>query len=88
MPTTFFSANPVVFNARYAITSSGLVTMMMMEFGAYAATFSETDLIIFALVFSRSSRDIPGRLAIPAVMTTMSESTIHEKSVQPRSSTS
>jgi hypothetical protein len=48
--------------------------MMMMASGDVRAIFSETCRTIPAFVFSRSSRDMPGLRAMPAVMMTMSES--------------
>ena len=47
---------------------------MMMQLGEYLTTSRVTAVVIFMLVSSRSSRLIPGRRAIPAVITTTSES--------------
>ena len=49
---------------------------MTIASGEDCRTCSETDLTIPAFVLSRSSRDIPGLRAMPAVMMTMSESTV------------
>ncbi len=55
------------------MASSGFETMMRMAFGDAATAFATTSDMILKLVFSRSSRLMPGLRAIPAVMTTMSE---------------
>jgi len=46
---------------------------MMIAFGEVAFTCSATCFTMPALVFRRSSRDMPGFRAMPAVMITMSE---------------
>ena len=46
---------------------------MTIAFGDVALICSETDFTMPAFVFSRSSRDMPGLRAMPAVMMTMSE---------------
>ncbi|MEY4181625.1 MAG: hypothetical protein RLZZ217_251 [Planctomycetota bacterium] len=51
------------------MASSGLLTMIMTEFGAYLATFCATSLTIFTLVAIRSSRLMPGLRGMPAVTT-------------------
>ena len=47
---------------------------MMIAFGDVFLICSETDFTMPAFVLSRSSRDMPGLRAMPAVMITMSES--------------
>ncbi len=73
MPITRSRGKPVTFMATQAITSSGFDTMMMIASGDERFTCSATCLTIPAFVLSRSSRDIPGLRAIPAVITTMSD---------------
>ena len=46
---------------------------MMIESGATRAISEDTDPTMRALVFSRSSRDIPGLRAMPAVTMNMSD---------------
>ena len=46
---------------------------MTIAFGDVLRTCSDTDLTMPAFVLRRSSRDIPGLRAMPAVMMTMSE---------------
>ena len=55
------------------MASNGLVTGMMMQLGEYLTTCSVTEEVIRMLVNSRSSRLMPGRRAMPAVITTTSE---------------
>ena len=73
MPITRSRGKPVVSFATYDMTSSGFETMIRIASGDVRFTFSATSFTIPALVFSRSSRLIPGFRAIPAVMTTMLE---------------
>ena len=73
MPITRSRGKPVVCNATQAITSSGFETIMMIESGATRAISDDTEPTMRALVFSRSSRDIPGLRAIPAVTMKMSD---------------
>ena len=49
---------------------------MTIALGDVFLTCSDTDLTMPAFVFSRSSRDMPGLRAMPAVMMTMSESIV------------
>ena len=76
MPTTRCLGKPLTWNARCAIASSGFVTGIRMQSGEFSTTSRTTLVTIFMLVSSRSSRDIPGFLAIPDVTTTMSESAV------------
>src|SRR5678815_923462 len=69
IPRTRSRGNPVTSLATHDITSSGFETMIRIAFGDVCLMLSETCLTIPALVLSRSSRDIPGFLAIPAVTT-------------------
>ena len=70
MPTTRFFGNPVALSTTRFMTSIGLVTVMIMESGAFFATSFATELIIPAFLPSRSIRVMPGFLANPAVITT------------------
>src|SRR6266446_2596387 len=76
IPRTLWRGNPVTFIATYAITSSGLETTIRIAFGEVVLICSETCLTIPALVLSRSSRDMPGFRAMPAVMIIISESRV------------
>ena len=73
MPITRSRGKPAFLYAVCAIASSGLATMIRMQFGDAATALSTTSDMILKLVFSRSSRLIPGLRAMPAVITTMSE---------------
>ena len=73
MPITRSRGKPVASFATQHITSSGFDTTMTIASGDVRFTCSLTDLTMPAFVLSRSSRDIPGLRAMPAVMTTMSE---------------
>jgi hypothetical protein len=53
-----------------------LVTRIRIAFGERRATCSTTEPTISAFLKSRSSRVMPGLRAMPAVMTTMSESAV------------
>ncbi len=55
------------------MASSGLETMIRMQFGEYCTDLPTQSLMILKLVLSRSSRLMPGLRGTPAVMTTMSE---------------
>ena len=70
------------------MASSGLVTRMLNESGAYFFTFSATLVMILMLVSRRSSLDIPGFLGRPAVMILTSEPLICDQSAVPESLTS
>ncbi|KAF5051063.1 hypothetical protein DSECCO2_423090 [anaerobic digester metagenome] len=72
IPKTFSGSKPVAFIATYVMISSGFVTFITIEFGAYFAMFPATSPIIFEFVLIRSSLLIPGFLAIPAVIITRS----------------
>ena len=54
----------------------GFDTITMIDFGEVRFTCSHTVFTMPALVLRRSSRDIPGLRAIPAVMMTISESAV------------
>ena len=83
MPITLFSGNPVVLQQSCAITSMGLVTTITTAPGAYFLIASLTDPTTSALILSRSSLDMPGFRAAPAVMTTKSEPSISLSSLVP-----
>jgi hypothetical protein len=55
------------------MASSGFEMTMTMASGALSRTPSATCFMIFKFVASRSSRDIPGLRASPAVMITRSD---------------
>ena len=73
IPTTRRFGKPLTWNARCAIASSGFVTGIRTQSGECFTTSRTTLVTIFMFVSSRSSRDIPGFLAIPDVTTTTSE---------------
>ena len=73
MPITRSRGKPDCLYAVCAIASSGLATTSRMQFGDAATALATTSLMILKLVFSRSSRLIPGLRAMPAVITTMSD---------------
>ena len=73
MPNTRVRGKPLVSYTFWTMASRGLVTAIMMQLGEYLTTCSVTEVVIFMLVNSRSSRLIPGRRAMPAVITTTSE---------------
>ena len=54
------------------MASSGLLTTITWASGALSRTPSATCVMILRFVFSRSSRDMPGLRASPAVMITRS----------------
>ena len=56
------------------MTSKGFDTTIIIALGEYLIMFSVTVLTIPAFVAIRSSRDIPGFLGKPEVITTTSES--------------
>ena len=58
------------------MTSSGLVTQMKTAFGEAAVADSMTEDMMPEFTPSRSSRVMPGLRAMPAVMTTTSESAV------------
>ena len=76
MPRTRSGGNPERFHASWTIASSGLVTRIRIAFRERATTWSTTAPTISAFLNRRSSRVIPGLRAMPAVMTTMSESAV------------
>ena len=55
------------------MTSMGLAKMMKTAFGDTSRAFFATSLTMPALMFSRSSRVMPGLRGTPEVMTTTSE---------------
>ena len=73
IPTTRLLGKPLILYAWYAIASKGFVTGIKIEFGDSETISCTTWETIFMLVSNRSSLDIPGFLAIPEVITTMSE---------------
>ena len=73
IPMTRSRGKPAASNATWHIASSGLETTMMTAFGDPLTTCSVTDCTIPMLVFSRSSRLIPGLRAMPEVITTTSD---------------
>ena len=73
MPITRSRGNPDTRRATSHITSSGLVTMMMIESRDLRTAREMHSATILALASCRSSRLIPGLRARPAVMTMMSE---------------
>ena len=76
MPMTRAAGKPDFFQASCTIASSGLVTRIRIASGDRRATCSTTEPTISAFLNSRSSRVIPGLRAMPAVMTTTSESAV------------
>jgi len=78
IPNTFLESTLAERYAQYVITSKGLETMMIFAFGEYFTTFSVTDFTIPAFVAIKSSRDIPGFLGKPDVITTTSELAVFE----------
>ena len=75
-PMTRCFGKPVASCASAVISSSGLDTTMIDGVGRVLAMFSATPRTILALVSMRSIRLMPGLRGRPAVMTTMSESSV------------
>ena len=73
MPTTRSGAKPETRQARYVISSSGLVTTIRIANGERAAAAPTQACTTSAFVRSRSWRLIPGCRGRPAVITTTSE---------------
>ena len=73
IPTTFSLLKPLTFRACCAIASRGLVTIIKILFGDFEVVCSTTSETIFIFVSNKSSRLMPGFLAIPDVITIMSE---------------
>ena len=57
----------------WVMPSTGLATTIRMQSGDCSITWRTTPDTIFALVITRSSRDIPGLRGMPLVMTTIFE---------------
>ena len=76
MPMTRSGGNPDFFHASCTIASSGFVTRTRMALRERRATCSTTEPTISAFLNRRSSRVMPGLRAMPAVMTTTSESAV------------
>jgi hypothetical protein len=72
-PKTRSFGKPETFFATWHIASSGFESTMITASGDAATTCSVTDLTIFSLVCTRSSRLMPGCRGRPAVITTTSE---------------
>ena len=73
IPITRSRGKPDASMATWHMTSSGFETMTMMASGATRAISAETDRTMPAFVLRRSSRLIPGFLAMPAVTTKISD---------------
>lgn len=73
MPKTWFLSKPDVLYAMCVIMSTGFVTIMSLQFGAYFATSFTTVLIMPAFLFMSSILVIPGFLPRPAITITTSE---------------
>jgi len=73
MPKTRFLGKPDVLYAMYVIMSTGFVTIMSLQSGAYFATSLTTVLIMPAFLFMSSILVIPGFLPRPAITITTSE---------------
>ncbi len=73
MPITFSRGSPVIRNATSHIASRGFETMMKIASREWRNASLTTPPTISVFLWSRSSRDIPGFRASPAVTTTMSE---------------
>ncbi len=73
MPRTRSRGKPDASRATWHIASSGLVTMIRIASGDWAAACWTTERTIPAFLASRSSRLMPGWRARPEVTTTMSE---------------
>ena len=73
MPITRCFGKPEAFSATWHIASSGLVTTTKMASGERFVDSVTTLRTMPALVFSRSSRLIPGLRAMPLVTTITSE---------------
>ncbi len=73
IPITRSRGKPQTPPASWAIASRGLVTISRIASGDWVVAAFTTEAMTFALVITRSSRDIPGLRATPLVTTTMSE---------------
>jgi hypothetical protein len=73
IPKTRSFGHPLTFFATWHIASSGFETTIRIASGEAATACSVTDLTIFSLVVTRSSRLIPGWRGRPAVITTTSD---------------
>ncbi len=71
MPITRERGKPETALESWVIPSTGLATTMRMHSGECVTTSRTTPDTIFALVITRSSRDIPGLRGTPLVMTTI-----------------
>ena len=76
MPMRRFAGRPDMRYASVVMTSSGFVTQMNTAFGDASTAWSMTERMMPAFTPSRSSRVMPGLRAMPAVMTTTSESRV------------
>ena len=76
MPTTRSLGNPETLCACCTMASRGLDTTTRIAFGECCTTCSVTLPTIRMFVSNRSSRLIPGRRAMPAVITTTSDSAV------------
>ena len=76
MPMRRSAGRPLSRNASVVMTSSGFVTQMNTAFGDASRAWPITDFMMPAFTPSRSSRVMPGLRAMPAVMTTTSESRV------------
>ncbi|CJA86714.1 Uncharacterised protein [Streptococcus pneumoniae] len=75
-PITRSFGNPASLNTEYVIASTGFVNTTIIAFGEYFAMSRVILFIILEFVATKSSRLIPGLRAIPAVITTTSESAV------------
>ena len=73
---TRFFGKPDSLKTVYVIASTGFVNTIIKQFGEYLTTSFVTAFIIPWFVVTKSSRLIPGLRAMPAVMTTISESAV------------
>lgn len=76
MPMRRFAGTPLSRYASVVMTSSGLVTHTNTASGEASRAAPITDRMMPAFTPSRSSRVMPGLRAMPAVMTTTSESRV------------
>src|SRR3989339_277652 len=73
IPITLFDGRPETLYARYVMASRGFVTIIKIVFGDCSTMFFIIEESISEFLAIRSSRDIPGFRANPAVITTTSE---------------
>ena len=71
MPITRERGKPETAIDSWVMPSTGLATTMRMQSGERSTTCRTTPDTIFALVITRSSRDIPGLRGMPLVITTI-----------------